>query len=126
MLIKVNSIVQLLNWLVTGSGVIYTIFIQPELGYQWWIIARIGILVQFGGFIVDKLERSVNRSWVIVSSIVLLFHLLIWIEAENILPWDILGSSMQLAIMSILISNLLFAYTISFVIKGVRTAFAKK
>jgi len=125
MLVKVNSMVQLLNWLVTGTGIIYAIFVQPELGYQWWIIARIGILVQFGGFIIDKWEGSLNRSWVIVSSIVLLFHLLIWMESENVIPWDILGSSVQLAIMSILISNLLFAYTISFVIKGVRTAFAK-
>ena len=125
MLRKVNSIIQLLNWLVTGSGIIYTIFIMPELGYQWWIIARAGVLVQFGGFVIDKWERTLNTSWLIVSTIILLFHLIVWIESEHHLPFNIIGSSAQLTIMSILITNLLFAYTISFVIKGIRIAFTK-
>ena len=115
MLVKVNSLVQLLNWLVTACGVHYTIFIDQDLASQWWVIAQIGILVQLGGLLVDHLTVGANRSWLIVALIVFGFHLLIWFE--------LFGNSIQFVMMGILISNLLFAYTISFVIKGIRRAF---
>ena len=108
---------QVIVWIIICSAIAYMIFIANSS--SWCTFLLVGLCVQIIGIFLNTCRRKLNKTWLTLVLTPLIILSLIYVESRNWIDSHIFDG-MQMTIMSILIENVMYFFTITQMIREIR------